>query len=83
MSSTITDNSRIGFSAEVFEQFLKTRVEPAWITEARRAAFEQYQILLQAELDPEEFKRVDLRVFNAARFRPTSGTADQPPSQHY
>ncbi|MFO0427720.1 MAG: Fe-S cluster assembly protein SufD [Planctomyces sp.] len=76
MSSTIVDISRIGFSAEVFEQFLATRVEPAWITNARKAAFEQYQSLLQSELDPEEFKRVDLRVFNAGRFRPAAGAAD-------
>ena len=76
MSSTAIDTSRTGFSSEVFEQFLATRVEPAWITDARRVAFEQYQALLQADLDPEEFKRVDLRVFNAGKFRPTSGAAD-------
>jgi Fe-S cluster assembly protein SufD len=76
MSSTAIDTSRTGFSSEVFEQFLATRVEPAWITDARRVAFEQYQALLQADLDPEEFKRVDLRVFNAGKFRPASGAAD-------
>jgi len=76
MSSTTIDISRTGFSSEVFEQFLATRVEPSWITDARRAAFEQYQALLQTDLDPEEFKRVDLRVFNAGKFRPTSGAAD-------
>jgi len=76
MSSTAIDTSRTGFSSEVFEQFLATRVEPAWITDARRVAFEQYQALLQADLDPEEFKRVDLRVFNAGKFRPSSGAAD-------
>ncbi len=74
--STAIDTSRTGFSSEVFEQFLATRVEPAWITDARRVAFEQYQALLQADLDPEEFKRVDLRVFNAGKFRPSSGAAD-------
>lgn len=74
--STAIDTSRTGFSSEVFEQFLATRVEPAWITDARRVAFEQYQALLQADLDPEEFKRVDLRVFNAGKFRPASGAAD-------
>lgn len=76
MSSTIVDISRIGFSSEVFEQFLATRIEQTWITNARKAAFEQYQSLLQSELDPEEFKRVDLRVFNAGRFRPAAGAAD-------
>lgn len=76
MSSATIDISRTGFSAEVFEQFLATRSEPSWITDARRAAFDQYQSLLQSELDPEEFKRVDLRVFNAGKFRPSAGTVD-------
>jgi len=76
MSSTTIDVSRIGFSAEVFEQFLATRNEPDWITAGRRAAFEQYQALLQSELDPEEFKRVDLRVFNAGKFRPVAAAGD-------
>ena len=76
MLSTTIDVSRIGFSSEVFEKFLATRSEPSWITDARRAAFEIYQNLLQEELDPEEFKRVDLRVFNAGKFRPTAEAAD-------
>lgn len=70
------DVSRIGFSTEVFEQFLATRNEPSWITDARRVAFETYQNLLQEDLDPEEFKRVDLRVFNAAKFRPSNEDVD-------
>ncbi len=68
--------SRIGFSTEVFEEFLNTRVEATWITDARRAAFAKYAELLAEELDPEEFKRVDLRVFNAGKFRPASGVSD-------
>lgn len=61
---------RAGFGAEVFEAFLSSRQEPAWMIEMRRQAFEQYLTFLADELDPEEWKRVDLRVFNAARFRP-------------
>lgn len=68
--------SRIGFDQEVFEQFLSTRDEASWITDARRAAYAQYEELLEAELDPEEFKRVDLRVFNASKFRPSSEPSD-------
>jgi Fe-S cluster assembly protein SufD len=70
MSAMTTDISRTGFDSETFEQFLVTRNEPSWITDARRAAYAKYEELLQQELDPEEFKRVDLRVFNAGRFRP-------------
>ncbi|MEZ6040171.1 MAG: Fe-S cluster assembly protein SufD [Planctomycetaceae bacterium] len=71
-----TRTSRTGYNADTFEEFLTTRHEAAWITDARRAAFAQYQELLTAELDPEEFKRVDLRIFNAAKFRPTADAAD-------
>lgn len=77
MTATISID-RIGFSSEIFEQFLASREEAGWITEARRAAFEKYCDLLGSDLDPEEFKRVDLRVFNAAKFRPAveEGAAD-------
>ena len=68
--------SRIGYDNEVFEQFLATRDEPDWITDARRAAFVRYEELLGEDLDPEEFKRVDLRIFNAAKFRPAAEKDD-------
>jgi Fe-S cluster assembly protein SufD len=76
MSSATLDLNRIGFSSEVFEQFLATRNEAAWITDARRASFELYHTLLQEELDPEEFKRVDLRIFNAGKFRPSTAPVE-------
>ncbi|MCP4174059.1 MAG: Fe-S cluster assembly protein SufD, partial [Fuerstiella sp.] len=76
MTVTI-DIDRIGFSAEVFEAFLSTRSEASWITDARRAAFAKYEELLGEELNPEEFKRVDLRIFNAAKFRPSTGESDE------
>lgn len=68
--------SRIGFDQEVFDQFLSTRNEASWITDARRAAYAQYEQLLEADLDPEEFKRVDLRIFNAGKFRPSTEVSD-------
>lgn len=68
--------SRTGFDSEVFEQFLSTRSEASWITDARRAAYAQYEQFLAEELDPEEFKRVDLRIFNAGKFRPATGDSD-------
>ena len=75
MTATINID-RIGFDSEVFEEFLGTRDEPSWITGARRTAFAKYSELLAEELDPEEFKRVDLRIFNASKFRPATGESD-------
>ncbi len=75
MATVTVDNSRAGFDAAVFESFLATRKEPQWMTDFRRGAFEIYQSLLQTELDPEEFKRLDLRAFNASRFRPSAAAS--------
>jgi len=74
--TTTLDISRIGFDAEVFEHFLAERNEADWITDARRSAYQKYEELLAEELDPEEFKRVDLRVFNAGKFRPAAEPQD-------
>ncbi|MEO2034900.1 MAG: Fe-S cluster assembly protein SufD [Planctomycetaceae bacterium] len=76
MSAMTIDISRTGFDSEIFEKFLASRDEAVWITDARRAAYAQYEELLSAELDPEEFKRVDLRVFNAGKFRPAAKPLD-------
>ncbi len=57
------------FSAAAFEEFLSSRLEPDWIKAQRRAAFEIYQQLRESPLDPEEYKRVDLRTFRLERYR--------------
>lgn len=66
--TTDTAITEFTFDAAGFEAFLKTRDEPDWLTELRRHAFEVYQTRLGEPLDPEEFKRVDLRTFRPARF---------------
>ena len=53
-----------------FEQSPEGLADTFWTWSA------MYTPLLAAELDPEEFKRVDLRVFNAARFRPAARPVD-------
>ncbi len=57
-----------GFDAAAFERFLESRDEPAWVTDLRRRAFEIYQQKAATELDPEEWKRVNLRGFDPAAF---------------
>jgi Fe-S cluster assembly protein SufD len=58
-----------GFQRTAFEAFLETRDEPGWITDLRRKAFDLYAERLEKPLDPEEFKRVDLRAFRADDYR--------------
>ncbi len=64
------------FDRTAFEAFLKARNEPGWISDARRKAFDVYSQKLDSPLDPEEFKRVDLRAFRPDDYRlipPTTG----------
>jgi Fe-S cluster assembly protein SufD len=63
-----TTASNTAFDAKTFETFLASRREPAWVTERRRNAFEIYRELLATELDPEEWKRVDIRAFRPEKF---------------
>ncbi len=58
-----------GFGEAAFEAFLSTRDEPEWVTQSRQDAFKRYCELLESELDPEEFRRVDLRPLRADRFQ--------------
>lgn len=61
-----------GFGEAAFEAFLATRDEPAWVTESRRVAFQRYRELLETDLDPEEWRRVDLRAMRPDRFQLTA-----------
>lgn len=56
------------FDESAFETFLATRGEPAWVTDRRRQAFALLQERFEAELDPEEWRRVNLRLFRPEEF---------------
>lgn len=58
-----------GFDAAAFERFLAVRNEPAWLQQQRRDAFTLSQELQHVELDPEEYKRLELRTFRPEKFR--------------
>jgi Fe-S cluster assembly protein SufD len=58
----------VGFGMEAFQAFLATRSEPSWVSDLRRASFGLYQESLGRPLNPEEWKRVDIRGFQANKF---------------
>lgn len=58
------------FDRASFEAFLATREEPEWLVQQRREAFDHFERLLRAPLEPEEWKRLDLRLFHSLRFAP-------------
>ncbi|WP_339729995.1 Fe-S cluster assembly protein SufD [uncultured Gimesia sp.] len=63
-----------GFGEAAFEAFLATRDEPDWVTQSRRQAFQHYCELLEAELNPEEWRRIDLRAMRPDRFQLQAGS---------
>ncbi len=69
MSLSAPAPSSTGFDRTVFENFLSARQEPGWISDKRSAAFELYEQKLEEPLDPEEYKRVDLRAFQPNTYR--------------
>jgi Fe-S cluster assembly protein SufD len=68
MSTTSALHNQATSNAAAFEGFVSTRHEPAWVSDLRRRSFEAYRELLATELDPEEWKRVDIRAFRPERF---------------
>ncbi len=65
---TVSSSRSVSFDTASFEQFLATRDEPSWVTDLRRGAFETYRELLATDLDPEEWKRVDIRAFRSDKY---------------
>ncbi|MEX0718979.1 MAG: Fe-S cluster assembly protein SufD [Planctomycetaceae bacterium] len=56
------------FDDAAFEAFLAARDEPEWVRDARREAFEVFREKSAEPLDPEEWKRVDLRTFRPENY---------------
>ncbi len=61
------------FNEAAFEEFLDGRNDPAWVVDSRRRAFALFQEKQSAPLDPEEWKRVDLRAFRPEKFGIVNG----------
>ena len=68
MATTIESTASVTADAAGFDAFLQTRDEPGWVTDLRKSAFEVYERKLDEELDPEEWKRIDLRAFRPAQY---------------
>lgn len=66
-----------GFSEPEFEAFLKTRTEPQWLTDRRRAAFEALAALPLPSFRDEEWRRTDIRGLKLGQFaRPDAAERD-------
>ncbi len=65
MSATMIET---GFSLEAFEAFLAARREPAWLTLARKEAWDVFEELPLPDRSLEEWRRTDLRLFRLGSF---------------
>lgn len=78
-----TATATAGFTQEAFEAFLAARDEPAWLTNMRRAAWEQFQDMAMPSMRDEEWMRTDIRLFKLDRFAlPDSTSAETPALPH-
>ncbi len=57
------------FNETNLRALIAARGEPSWISDRRRQAFEIYEAKLTEALDPEEYKRLDLRAFRPEKFQ--------------
>lgn len=77
MTSAVVET---GFTNSAFESFLAERDEPAWLTECRRGAWEQFETLPMPSRSDEEWMRTDLRLFHLDKFGfPVPASEELPP----
>jgi len=62
-----------GFTQEAFDSFLASRDEPAWLSDARRAAWQTFQNCRLPSRADEEWMRTDIRLFRLDKFHLPSG----------
>src|SRR3990172_7699156 len=82
-STAVAPALAAGYDRATFEAFVEGRDDPGWIVDLRRRAFADYEDKRAAPLDPEEWKRVDLRAFqpNNYSIRPQAPTHPQADSR--
>ncbi len=66
--ATVPTAATGGFSETQFEAFLKTRDEPQWLVDRRRAAFDALTVLPMPTLRDEEWRRTDIRGLKLGQF---------------
>lgn len=64
MSTTL----RSSFTTDSFDAFLASRQEPAWLTDARRAAWRKFEELPLPSRRDEEWMRTDIRLLRLEQF---------------
>nr|MBA3643380.1 hypothetical protein [Chloroflexia bacterium] len=80
MDATITrqpTTTDAGFSRQAVEALSRQKAEPAWVLEARLAAWDIYEALPMPKRTDEEWRRTDLRALKLDRQIPFAGLERQ------
>lgn len=78
MTTTVADLPAT-FNGTTFESFLATRDEPQWLTDRRQQAFGLFETLCEQDLDPEEYRRLQMQFFDLGKYSlpSTEASVDQ------
>lgn len=69
-----------GFNQLGFDQFVDRRIDPVWVTEARKAAWASFDSMAWPDPRDENWMRSDLRGFKLDRYQPVNDSEAQPNS---
>jgi Fe-S cluster assembly protein SufD len=72
MTATAIGIASKGFAEQTFNDFIRKRDEPSWLTDRRRDAFIKFQASAWPSARDEEWRRTDIRGFKLDAFNPTS-----------
>ncbi len=67
--TTQTETQTLSYNAAGFEAFLSSRLEPQWLREARKRAWQQFEQSAWPDRKQEEWMRSDLRGFKLDRYQ--------------
>jgi Fe-S cluster assembly protein SufD len=77
MTSTAEKNTSARFDGAGFEQLLERRIDPVWITEARKEAWSAFESMEWPNPRDENWMRSDLRAFKLDRYQPIDESVAQ------
>ncbi len=66
---TATENQKLNFNDEGFQSFLANQNEPSWLTDIRKAAWNNFNQMEWPNNRDEEWMRTDIRIFDVNRFQ--------------
>ena len=77
MTTTMARSETVAFDQAGFNGFLDRRIDPVWITQARKDAWAAFETMGWPNPRDENWLRSDLRGFKLSKYSPTNETESQ------